>query len=142
MPRKNNKPQQLTSYSYYNNNKLHTITIVNSYTPSWDEVGVHKIFSVSPSKIFLWPNLFQNKAFTKTSTIWFIIDISDQNISSKVSFANFVVFDVNIFHVLMELRVFDYQCKALWGQSMHISSSVIGDTSKWPLVKLIEQQCT
>jgi hypothetical protein len=56
MPRKNNQPQQLTSYNYYNNNKLHTITIVNSYIPSWDEVGVHRIFLVSPSKIFMWPN--------------------------------------------------------------------------------------
>ncbi len=31
MPRKNNQPQQLTSYSYYSNSPPCTITIINSY---------------------------------------------------------------------------------------------------------------
>ncbi len=39
MPKKNNQPQQLTSYSYYSNSQPCTITIVNSYK---DCSTVHK----------------------------------------------------------------------------------------------------
>ncbi len=39
MPRKNNQPQQLTSYNYYNNNKFHTITIASFLQNKHKSIG-------------------------------------------------------------------------------------------------------